>query len=108
MAPTRHGVQFALVQVVASSTIVAAAPGKRIVVVGYAAVAGTATTTIQWQSAGSNLTGVMGPFGAGSGVATEGSPDSPLFQTGVGEPLILTLTGTGPVAGHCAYYLSPT
>ena len=82
-------------------TIVAAVPGKRILVFGYVIVASGAVT-VQWKSGTNLLTGAMA-LAANGGLVVVGPPDTMMLATNVGEALILTPGGATQVSGHVMY-----
>lgn len=84
------------------ATVVAAVPGKRIRVVGYALVAGAAVT-VKWKSGANDITGSMA-LAANGGVSHPGDGAEPL-ETRPGEALILNLSAIATVGGHLTYEL---
>src|SRR4051812_28067038 len=87
---------------IATQTVVAAIPGKRIVVFGYTLTNGVATAqTVQFRSGATTaLTGVMSlPSAVGGGLVNNASSDrNALFMTAPGEALSLVITAATQVA----------
>lgn len=85
--------------------IVSAVTGKRIYVVGYSLLADTGCT-VRWLRAATNLTGSMS-FGSQGGISENGSIKTPIFWTGVGEALNITVgiaSGTTNIGGRLVYF----
>lgn len=94
-----------IVQGAAGTTaVVAAVPGKKIVVVNYTVSLSAAGTAKFRTGAVTDLTGAMN-FGANGGASPNVSPDSALFETNPGEALNIITTG-GAGNGHLVYRLS--
>jgi len=87
---------------IGDNTVVAAIPGKRIKVIGYALVS-TSANTIRWKSgAAANLSGAMA-LAANGGLSSPSDKNTVEFETAVGEALVLNLTGATNVGGHVVY-----
>lgn len=84
------------------NTIVSAVAGKKIRVLQYILVCGTATT-VRWYSGagGTALSGDM-QFADNGGVSSAFSPVG-LFETGVNTALVLNLSAANAVSGHLVY-----
>lgn len=89
------------------NTLVAARPGQKIRVINYAATA-AGDVAIKFKSgASTDLTGAMGLsatkalFPSGSGLSPAGFVG--LFETAVGEALVLNLSDAVAVAGHLTF-----
>lgn len=88
------------------TTIVAAQPGRKIRVLNYTVIA-AGDVSIRWKSGSNNITGAMA-LATNGGAAPSGTGQSPsghigLFETNVGEALILNLSAAIAVGGHLAY-----
>lgn len=93
--------KFASVALSASGDVVALVSAKKIRVLAYCLVCGTATT-VKFQSGGTtDKTGAM-PFAANGGIS---APFNPVgwFETAAGEKLNLVLGASAAVAGHLTY-----
>lgn len=90
-----------------ANTVVAADPLRRIKVTQYTLVA-SADNTVTWKSAATALSGGMSIIASG-GIASPCSTPAQgaLFQTEVGEALVLSLSAATPVTGHLSYFLEP-
>lgn len=86
-----------------STTVVAAVPGYRIVLMNYL-VALDAAGSFIWKSGSTQLTGEIPCAEDGGVMASSDNPDWPLMVTAVGEALVLT-SAVGVADGHIAYYL---
>lgn len=87
------------------NTLVAAVPKNKIKVVSFFIVAAGAVTVRFKSSGGGNLSGAM-PFAANGGLAIPaGDMWSHLFETLVGEGLVMNLGGAVQVSGALAYKL---
>ena len=83
------------------NTIVSAVEGKKIRVLQYALVCSDAVT-VQWKSSGGTaLSGAMS-FAANGGISCPFSPVG-LFETAIGEGLVLNLSAAVQVSGHLVY-----
>jgi hypothetical protein len=99
---------FAEINVAGSgdNDVLAGTKGKKIKVVNYVVVA-AASVVVKWKtSSGAELSGPMS-FIANSGVSAQGSKDAWLFETALGDDLILNLGLAVSVGGHLCYYLAP-
>ena len=94
-------VQFAVINATAGgdTTILPAVSGKRIRVIAYAVVA-SASVSIKFRSGTTDITGTM-RIVEGGGIAH--AFDSGLFQTAVGEPLVINLSSNATVGGYVVY-----
>lgn len=95
--------KFATIDVASSgdNTIVSGSAGKKIRVLQYALVCGSATV-VQWQdTGGANLTGDMS-FAANGGISAPYCPLG-LFETTDGDGLDLNLGSANSVSGHLVY-----
>ena len=81
------------------TTVVPAVSGKRIRVVAFALVA-AGTVTVKFRSGSTDITGGMRLVEAG-GVAH--AFDGGLFQTAVGQALVINLSAGQPVGGYVVY-----
>lgn len=94
-----------------NNSLVAAVSGKRIIVVGYLLMGGgTVTAYFRDGTGGSEITGPL-PLVAQS-VVQDTVPINPstnqgLFQTGIGNALVLNLGGAVQVSGYVVYILDP-
>jgi hypothetical protein len=95
--------KFAPVAAAASgdNTLVVAVPGKRLRVLKYTVVAGGAVSVKFRSASATDLTGAMA-LAANSGVGGAFCPVG-LFETAVGESIVLNLSATASVAGHLTY-----
>jgi hypothetical protein len=91
------------------NTIVAAVANKRIKVLHYA-VGCDQNIDIYWKS---NATRITGPIflAASTSLSAGYGASSPaglvaMFETGVGEPLVLNLSGAKTVGGHITYLVT--
>lgn len=108
MALNNYGpedIQFISVNLTTSGDLKAAVPNRKIRVISYALVASAAFTCTF--NSGTGPTAKSGPMSlaANGGVSFAGGVTAPAFETGTGEKLTLTLSGSGTVAGHVAYVL---
>lgn len=101
---------YALIDTAVSgdNTIVAAAPGRKIRVIAYLAIAG-GDVSIRWKSGSTSLSGAMA-LAANGGAAPAGAGESPsgyigLMETAPGQALVLNLSGAVQVSGHLTYQL---
>jgi hypothetical protein len=76
-------------------TIVAAVPGKSIVVLNYLLL--ITSNEVYWES---TTTAISGPLTESH---QAGDDDFGVLETAVGEPLALNLDGTGQVSGFITY-----
>lgn len=83
-------------------TIVAGVAGKQIVVVNYLLIAG-GTVSVTWKSGSTAKSGAL-PLVVNSGASL---PDARWFACGLGESLVLNLSGNVQVSGHLSYRLEP-
>lgn len=88
------------------TTIIAAQPGRKIRVLNYTVIA-AGDVSIRWKSGSTNITGAMA-LATNGGAAPSGAAQSPsghigLFETAVGEALVLNLSAAIAVGGHLAY-----
>lgn len=91
---------------IATQTVVAAVPGKRIVVFGYALFNGVATAqSVQFKSGTTNLTGVQQmPLSVGGGLVDNSASERiALFVTNPGDALGMAMTAATQVGGRLAY-----
>ena len=101
-------IKFAVINATASgvNTVVAAVSGKKLRVLGYSASA-TAAVTSTWKSASTAISGPMalgvaGNVSVGLGAASFMS-EFGVFETAVGEALVLNLSLATTVGGHLVY-----
>lgn len=89
-----------------ANAIVAAVAGRRIKVLDYVLVA-DAAVKVKWQSASTDISGLMNLAAAGYGVSSPGATNSlqsvPKLMTAAGEALNLHLSGAVVVGGHLTY-----
>lgn len=99
------GLQFAAIDTAAAgdTTLVASVAGAKIRVYGFGLVVGAAITVRFKSGAATNLTGPLA-FAANGGVSTAFSPVG-LFETALGEGLVLNLSVAGSVGGWLVYGL---
>lgn len=93
------------IQLIGSTTIVPGVPGKKIRVIGYAVTSQTANAAVNLQFRSDLLT-ILGEIRELDGnlfCAYVGSPESPAFETGVGEALNINLSILKAVVGHLTY-----
>ena len=88
------------------NTIVAAFPNRKIRVLNYTVIA-SGDVSIRWKSASTALSGAMA-VATNGGAAPAGAAQSPsgqigLFETAIGEALVLNLSAAIQVSGHLAY-----
>lgn len=102
--------KYAVIDLAASGTVVAAVTGKRIRVVSYVLSAAGAVA-ITWKSGTTALSGAMT---LATGIPLCAAPPEALFgglggqlQTEPGEALNLTLSGAVQVSGHLIYDETP-
>ena len=81
------------------TTIVPAVSGKRIRVIAYTVVA-SASVNIKFRSGTTDITGTMRVV-EGGGIAH--AFDAGLFQTNVGQPLVINLSTNATVGGYVVY-----
>ena len=103
--PFSRDTRFASLGIAATGDVIAAVPGKRIVVIGYALTNTVATAqSVRFRSTTTGVTGVIGiPSSIGGGIVWDGGPDCPAFATGPGEPLNIELGAATAIAGHITY-----
>lgn len=101
---SKPSIQFAAISQSGAGTdiLVAAMSGKRIKVVGYVVVMGSAGT-VTFKTASTAITGSMS-FASNGGVSSAGTEHFPVFQTNQGEDLSITTTGAA-AQGHLSYIL---
>lgn len=90
----------------ATQTLVAAVPGKRILLLQYTLVNGVATgQSVQFKSGSNNLSGVMQlPAAVGGMLATNGgSEQTAVFMTDPGAALSMVMSAATQVGGHVAF-----
>lgn len=92
-----------------NTTMVAAVPERRIRVLSYTVVADSAVV-VKWKSGSTDISGDMS-LAANGGMSPNSSGLSPagfvgLFETGIGEGLILNLSSAVAVGGHLTYVLA--
>lgn len=99
---------FASLGIAATGDVIAAVPGKRIIVIGYVVTNTVATgQTIQFRTTTTGVTGVIAiPSAIGGGISYQGGPDCPAFQTGFNEPLNIALAASTAIAGHITYIIN--
>ena len=84
------------------TTLVAAVPGKKIKVIGYALVS-TAANSIKFKSgAGTDLTGAMA-LAANGGISSPSDKNTVEFETAAGQALVINLSAATQVSGHLVY-----
>lgn len=99
----KNVLKYFVINVVTATTpeLVAAVPGKHICVVNYTLVIKGATV-VTFKSAANPISGPLDP-GAAAVVDASGVPESPCFQTALGEALNLTNSAAVQVSGHGTY-----
>ena len=96
-------VKFALISAtLLVNTIVPLVSAKKIRVLNYLLSSGAAVNAT-WQGLAIPLSGAIHINKDTPPFSIAGSPDSPLFETPLGEPLILILSAATSVTGHLAY-----
>ena len=84
-----------------TGAIIAAVPGKEIVVTGYFLVA-TGGTSFKFTDSAGDLSGSV-PLAAGAGVAYAGGMDAPAAAATLSSAVTITLSAPDTVTGHVAY-----
>jgi hypothetical protein len=87
-----------------ANVVIAAVTGKRIKVIAYV-LKTKAAVDVKWQSAATDVTGLMGLNSTDSGIVVPPSELSGWWTGGVGEALNLNLSGAVAVGGHVTYVL---
>lgn len=83
-------------------TIVAAVPGKQIVVTNYVLV-NTTAQSLTWKS---GSTALSGPMALGALATLVVDNDAPVLVCNVGEALVLNLGAATQVSGHLTYFVA--
>lgn len=103
--PHIRDTRFASLGIAATGDVIAAIPGKRIIVIGYVVTNTVATAqSVQFRTTTTGVTGVIGiPSSIGGGISYQGGPECPAFMTGFNEPLNISLGASTAIAGHITY-----
>jgi len=93
-----------------NTTIVPAVTGRKIRVLNYTLIASGAVSVIWKSGAATNISGTMA-LAANGGMAPSCSISSPagmlgVFETNIGEGLVLNLSAAVQVGGHLVYIYS--
>lgn len=107
--PHVRNILFKDLGITATGDVIAAVPGKRIVVIGYLVTNTVATgQTITFRTTTTAISGVIAiPSSIGGGISWQGGPECAAFQTGFNEPLNIALAAGTAIAGHITYITAP-